>query len=152
MALRIGWGAQKIFVISVGGFHPAFHEVPSDLSGMKRMTIALLSGQNPRLTAQTYFAITSNTVQSGARVELYAAAGGFNIYGFLGYDLLVQFLPLHFVADIEAGLALREGERRYRRGARVLRAVRSHAVARARAKRVSTSAFQHQRRVRRDMG
>ena len=109
MALRIGWGAQKIFVISVGGFHPAFKEVPSDLTGMKRITIALLSGDNPRLTAQTYFAITSNTVQSGARVELYAAAGGFNIYGFLGYDLLVQIVPLHFVADIGAGIALRHG-------------------------------------------
>lgn len=110
MALRIGWGDQPIFVISVGGFHPAFHEVPPDLTGMRRLTIALLSGDNPRLTAQTYFAITSNTVQSGARVELYAGACGFNIYGFLGYDLLVQFSPFHFVADIYAGLALRAGD------------------------------------------
>ena len=109
MALRIGWGDQKIFVISVGGFHPTFHEVPPDLTSMKRIGIALLSGDNPRLMAQTYFAITSNTVQSGARVELYAAAAGFNIYGYLGYDLLVQFIPFHFVADIYAGLALRKG-------------------------------------------
>lgn len=109
MALRIGWGAQPLFVISVGGFHPAFHEVPSDLGNMRRLGIALLSGENPRLMAQTYFAITSNTVQSGARVELYAAAGGFNIYGFLGYDLLVQFQPFHFIANIYAGLALRSG-------------------------------------------
>ena len=28
MALRIGWGDQAIFVLSVGGFHPAFDEVP----------------------------------------------------------------------------------------------------------------------------
>jgi hypothetical protein len=48
-------------------------------------------------------------VQSGARVELYAEAAGFNIYGFLGYDLLVQFNPFHFIADIGAGLALRDG-------------------------------------------
>jgi len=109
MALRIGWGSEKIFVISVGGFHPNFHEVPPDLTNLKRLMIALLSGDNPKLTAETYFAITSNTVQSGARVELYAAAGDFNIYGYLGYDLLVQLLPLHFVADIEAGLALRKG-------------------------------------------
>lgn len=109
MALRIGWGAEKLFVISVGGFHPAFREIPPDLTGMKRMTIALLSGDNPRLTAQTYFAVTSNTVQSGARVELYAAACGFNLYGFLGYDLLVQFSPFHFVAELYAGLALRRG-------------------------------------------
>jgi len=109
IALRIGWGDQKILVVSVGGFHPAFHEVPSDLTNLTRLTIALLSGDNPKLTAQTYFALTSNTFQSGARVELYAAAGDFNVYGYLGYDLLVQFIPLHFVADIEAGIALRKG-------------------------------------------
>lgn len=109
MALRIGWGDQKLFILTVGGFHPAFKEVPTDLTGMKRIGIALLSGNNPRLFAETYFAITSNTVQSGARVELYAGAAGFNIYGFLGYDLLVQFNPFHFIASIYAGLALRAG-------------------------------------------
>jgi hypothetical protein len=109
MALRIGWGDNPMFVISIGGFHPAFHEVPSDLTNMKRLTIALLSGDNPRLTAQTYFAITSNSVQSGAKVELYAEACGFNVYGYLGYDLLVQFNPFYFIADIYAGLALRSG-------------------------------------------
>jgi hypothetical protein len=109
MALRIGWGGEPLFVISVGGFHPAFREIPPDLTGMKRLTIALLSGKNPRLVAESYFAVTSNTVQSGARVELYAAACGFNVYGFLGYDLLIQFDPFHFVANIGAGLALRRG-------------------------------------------
>jgi hypothetical protein len=109
MALRIGWGDQAIFVLSVGGFHPAFNEIPPDLKSMKRLSISLLSGDNPRLAVMTYFAITSNSVQSGARVELYAEACGFNIYGFLGYDLLVQFNPFHFIADIAAGLALREG-------------------------------------------
>ena len=109
MALRIGWGDQAVFIISVGGFHPAFREIPPDLRNMRRLSISLLSGENPRLTVQTYFAVTSNTVQSGARAELYAAACGFNIYGFLGYDLLVQFSPFHFIADIYAGLSLRAG-------------------------------------------
>ncbi len=109
MALRIGWGANSMLVLSVGGFHPAFREIPADLRGMTRMTLALLSGNNPRITVQTYFAITSNTFQSGARVELYAEACGFNVYGFLGYDLLVQFNPVHFIADLCAGLALRAG-------------------------------------------
>ena len=108
MALRIGWGSGPMLVISVGGFHPAFREIPDDLRNMSRMTISLLSGDNPRLTVQTYFAVTSNTVQNGSRVELYAEACGFNIYGFLGYDLLVQFNPVHFVASISAGVALRE--------------------------------------------
>jgi hypothetical protein len=109
MALRIGWGDEKILLVSVGGFHPAFHEVPSDLRGMRRLSISLLSGGNPRLTAATYFAVTSNTLQSGARVELYAEAGGFNIYGFLGYDLLIQYKPFHLEANLAGGLALRKG-------------------------------------------
>ena len=109
MALRIGWGVEKMLILSIGGFHPAFKEVPPDLTGMRRLGIALMSGDNPRIMAQMYFALTSNSLQSGARVELYAAAAGFNIYGFLGYDLLVQFIPFHFVANIYAGLALRSG-------------------------------------------
>lgn len=109
MALRIGWGDQTILIITVGGFHPAFHEIPPDLQGLRRLTISLFSGDNPRLSVATYFAITSNTVQSGSRVELYAEGCGFNIYGYMGYDLLVQFNPFHFVANLEAGLALREG-------------------------------------------
>ena len=109
MAVRLGWGESSMLVLSVGGFHPAFREVPDDLRNMTRLTISLLSGSNPRITVQTYFAVTSNTVQSGARVELYAEACGFNVYGFLGYDLLVQFNPFHFIADLYAGLALRAG-------------------------------------------
>jgi Family of unknown function (DUF6603) len=108
MALRIGW-KDPMFVVSVGGFHPAFREIPSDLTGMRRITLSLLSGDNPRLTSQLYFAITSNSVQSGARVELYAEACGFNVYGYLGYDLLVQFNPFYFIATLDAGLALRSG-------------------------------------------
>jgi hypothetical protein len=109
MALRIGWKGGGVFIITVGGFHPAYQDVPPDLSGMTRLTISLLSGNNPRITVQTYFAITSNSVQSGARAELYAEACGFNVYGYLGYDLLVQFNPFYFIADIYAGLALRHG-------------------------------------------
>ena len=94
MALRISWGDNPVFILSVGGFHPAFKEIPSDLRNMQRITISLLSGDNPRLTVQTYFAVTSNTAQFGARAELYAeGGGGFNIYGFIGYDVLFQFDP-----------------------------------------------------------
>jgi len=109
MALRISWGNPSVFILSVGGFHPDFREIPSDLKAMKRLTIALLSGSNPRLTIETYFAVTSNTVQFGAKAELYAAAAGFNVYGFIGFDVLFQFDPFYFIASIYAGLALRVG-------------------------------------------
>lgn len=109
MALRINWGDTPMFILSVGGFHPSFHEAPADLQHMTRITLALLSGDNPRITIQCYFAITSNTVQFGAKAELYAAACGFSIQGYLGFDVLFQFDPFRFIAEIYAGLALKMG-------------------------------------------
>lgn len=109
MAFRLSWGDNPLFILSVGGFHPSFREAPGDLQNMTRLTISLLSGENPRITIQSYFAVTSNTVQCGAKAELYAAAAGFNIYGFIGYDVLFQFDPFRFIAGIYAGLALRRG-------------------------------------------
>jgi hypothetical protein len=109
MALRINWGSQPLFIMSVGGFHPAFHEAPADLQEMKRLGISLLSGDNPRITIQCYFAVTSNTVQFGSKAELYAEAAGFNVHGYIGFDVLFQFDPFRFIAEIYAGVALRRG-------------------------------------------
>lgn len=109
MAFRLSWGDHPLFILSVGGFHPAFKDAPADLQHMTRLTISLLSGENPRISMQCYYAVTSNTVQFGAKAELYAAAVGFNIYGFVGYDVLFQFDPFQFVAELYAGLALRRG-------------------------------------------
>ncbi len=115
MALLVSWGEQKTFALTVGGFHPDFRDIPSipalpdGLRNLARIGLSLLSDDNPRLKVETYFAVTSNTVQFGAKVELYAAAAGFNVYGFLGYDVLFQFDPFRFVARLSGGIALRRG-------------------------------------------
>ncbi len=109
MALRIKWIGGSVFVLTVGGFHPDFKEIPAGLTNLRRLTISLLSGNNPRISIETYFAVTSSTVQFGAKAELYAAACGFNIYGFIGFDVLFRFSPFFFIATIHAGLALRKG-------------------------------------------
>jgi hypothetical protein len=109
MALRLYWGANANFLTTVGGFHPAYQPPPMNLPALRRLTLALLNGENPRLTLETYFAVTSNTVQFGARLELYAAAWKFNAYGFLSFDVLFQFNPFYFIADVTAMLALRVG-------------------------------------------
>ena len=111
MAVRADWGDDPSFLLSVGGFHPAFNP-PAELAGMRRLSLNLLGRDNPRLLLEAYFAVTSNTVQFGARIELYAAASKFNVYGYLGFDTLFQFSPFQFTAEISAGLALRVGTRR----------------------------------------
>jgi hypothetical protein len=109
MAVRLIWGDEPNFLLSVGGFHPDFTPPPLDLPALRRITMNLLGGNNPRLVLELYFAVTSNTVQVGARVELFAEAGPFNVYGFLGFDVLFQFSPFYFVAQISAGLTVRAG-------------------------------------------
>lgn len=115
LAFLISWGEAQTFAISVGGFHPDFRDIPSipalpnGFRNMARLGISLLADDNPRLKIETYFAVTSNTVQFGAKVELYAGAGGFNVYGFLGFDVLFQFEPFRFIAKLYGGIALRAG-------------------------------------------
>jgi uncharacterized protein DUF6603 len=113
LAFLVSWGEQQTFAVSVGGFHPDFRDFPSipalpdGFRNMARIGISLLSDDNPRLKIESYFAVTSNSVQFGARVELYAEAAGFNVYGFLGYDVLFQFDPFRFIASLYGGIALR---------------------------------------------
>ena len=117
LAFMVSWGEEQLFALSVGGFHPDFHDIPTipalpdGFRNMARIGISLLSDDNPRLKVESYFAVTSNTVQFGAKVELYAAAAGFNVYGFLGYDVLFQFDPFYFIAKLYGGIALRQGRR-----------------------------------------
>jgi len=109
MALRLDWGADANFLLTVGGFHPAYQPPAMELPAIRRLTLSLLEGDNPRLKLELYFAVTSNTAQFGARLELYAAAWKFNVYGFLSFDVLFQFNPFYFIAEITAMLALRVG-------------------------------------------
>ncbi len=107
-ALRAGFGGGPSFILSIGGFNPRFAP-PANCPALERVAIALSSGNNPRLICEAYFAITSNTVQFGARAALYASAAGFSVEGEVGFDVLVQLLPLHFIADFQARLQLKRG-------------------------------------------
>ncbi|MES1264176.1 MAG: DUF6603 domain-containing protein, partial [Variovorax sp.] len=110
MALRARWsdGPGSSFVLAVGGLNPRFAP-PAGLPKLDRLAIALSSGDNPRITCEAYFAITANTLQFGARAELYAAAYGFSVEGDIGFDVLIQYRPLHFIADFHAAALLKRG-------------------------------------------
>jgi hypothetical protein len=112
MALRVRWtaGPGAGFALAVGGLNPHFAP-PVGFPKLDRIAVALSSGDNPRLTCAAYFAITSNTIQFGARAQLYAAAIGFSVEGDVGFDVLVQLAPFHFLADFHASLQLKRGSR-----------------------------------------
>ena len=102
MALRLNWGDQPNFLFSLGGFNPHFTP-PPDVPALNRLSISLGSGDNPRLAASAYLAVTSNSLQFGANVDAYAAAGGFAVHGYIGYDALFIFSPFSFEFDFSAG-------------------------------------------------
>ncbi len=107
-ALRARWSSPRSFALAVGGMNKGFAP-PADFPVLERVTLSLTTGDNPRLTCESYFALTSNTVQFGAAAHLYAAAYGFSVVGDAGYDVLIQLDPFHFLADFFASMQLKRG-------------------------------------------
>jgi hypothetical protein len=108
MAMRLKWESSPHFALSVGGLHPAFNP-PANFPKLERIAINLSSGDNPRIRCEAYFALTANTVQFGARAELYASAAGFSIQGQIGFDVLIQLDPFQFLAEFHAQVQLKRG-------------------------------------------
>jgi hypothetical protein len=106
MRMRMRWGQNPSFALAIGGVHPDFMPPPG-LEQMPRLAIVLADSDNLKIRCEAYFAITSNTVQFGAHVHLFAKKSKFSVEGLAGYDVLIQFNPFHFVATIEARLQLK---------------------------------------------
>ena len=69
-------GRNKIVrALAAGGFHPSSsrRRVPE----LDRLAISLATGDNPRLRLESYFALTANTVQFGAQIDIYAKVDTF---------------------------------------------------------------------------
>ncbi|MET9735776.1 DUF6603 domain-containing protein [Streptomyces sp. NPDC006458] len=111
MALRLSWADPPNLALAVGGMNPQVTPPPG-FPDLRRVTIALGTGDNPRVSLEAYLAFTSNSRQFGARAELYAEAGGFAVKGWLGFDALLVVAPLSFRVDFDAGMGLFHGSDR----------------------------------------
>ena len=109
MAVRLNWGDDPMLPVDRSAVFIRRYRPPQNAPSMRRLRSACWR-DNPRMTVETYLAVTSNTVQFGARVELYVASASFNVYGYIGYDVLFQFNPFYFIAQFAAGLAVRVGD------------------------------------------
>jgi uncharacterized protein DUF6603 len=108
-AFRLRWGDRPYTVLTLGGFYPGFRPEPANLPALQRIALALRAPV-PLLTlrAEGYFAVTSNTLQLGARIEA-SFNLGISAVGFLGLDVLIQFRPFHFTAAVHAGFRVEAG-------------------------------------------
>ena len=113
MAFRLFWGGPvKGFLMSVGGFHPAYKpEEAMHVSDMRRLSMKL-DYDVLKVGLETYLAITSNTFQIGAHLDIKVGWSQFGIVGYAGFDALFQFDPFMFMFDIEAGMAVMIGNAR----------------------------------------
>lgn len=101
------WGGGAEFAISAGGFHPRY-DPPKELAGMKRLSMDLSPPAILTLRSESYFALTSNSVQLGSRVEMGADLGVASISGHFGFDALIVFSPhFMFVLDLDIGISVR---------------------------------------------
>ncbi len=102
-AMRFSWGSTGYFVVAIGGFFPGFNAEPARLPVLRRVGLAM---DNPlpiiQIRTEGYFAITSNSIQLGGRMEI-AISLIIEARGFVELDTIVQFRPFHFEARIAAG-------------------------------------------------
>ena len=109
MAFRLNWGGKKGFLISVGGFHPAYKPEESLNVGKMRRLAMKLDYSILKLSFETYLAVTSNSFQIGARFDLKVGWDSFGITGYASFDALFQFDPFLFMFSVTAGVAVKCG-------------------------------------------
>ena len=103
MSMRLTWGQDSNFALSVGGFNPHYNP-PASFPKLNPVTVDLGENGNPSINLHGYMALTSNTAQVGAMLEARVSKGGADLYGFIGFDALFIFSPFSFTADIEGGV------------------------------------------------
>lgn len=108
MVLAMRFGDEPSFVLTVGGFHPSFTDVPRGVpTDLERLAVSF--GIGPiKLRNETYFAITSNSIQAGFMIELKADIEVASIQGRLQFDALLYLSPrFHFIVAIQFHVSLR---------------------------------------------
>jgi hypothetical protein len=107
MAVRLKWGDNPDFLISVGGFHPSYTPPAAlALPTMRRLAINILNTDIAKIRVECYQAITSNTVQFGAKASVDLDLSVCAIKGHIGFDALFQFNPFYFIIEVSASFTL----------------------------------------------
>ncbi len=109
-AFFLRWKRNPTFILSIGGFHPAY-KAPPEIPSLARLSLSLSKSKKLQLRLTWYLALTSNTLQHGARLDLRIKASKFRLDGHLSYDALIQFNPFGFIVLFSAGVGLKWGSR-----------------------------------------
>lgn len=110
-AFRLAWGERAYAMLTLGGFHPDFNPEPAQFPELARIGIAYDFDSFIRvwLRLEFYFALTTNSIQTGAHVEVGWKVGKVNATGWIAFDVLIQFDPFRFSVSFSAGMRIRIG-------------------------------------------
>ena len=106
MAVRARYGDDPAFAMAIGGLHPKF-DPPAGFPQLARVVVGLSQGGVTKMTLQAYLAITANTAQVGARLDVLFEAAGFSVAGSLSFDALFTFQPFSFLVDLQAKVTVK---------------------------------------------
>lgn len=107
MGFYISYGDDPVFVLTVGGFHPRFAPPALPFQSPDRVALSILNTSVARIRVENYFAVTSNTVQFGARAELFFGLGPCEVSGHIGFDALFQLSPFYVIIEVSGSISLR---------------------------------------------
>jgi len=100
--LLLRGGSQAAFVLALGGLHPRF-PAPPGVPPLRRVHVPLFGV----VRLEGYFALTSNSVQFGARAELAATIADCGVHGHFAFDALFVWAPrFHLEARVSASVAV----------------------------------------------
>ena len=103
-AFRGGWGANPAFLLAIGGLNPHFTP-PSGFPSLQR--IGLVFGKaDLMIRLSSYLALSANTLQFGAAMDLRADAGPAALTATASFDALLQFKPFHLELDVAIRAAI----------------------------------------------
>ena len=115
-ALYARFTNEPFFLLSVGGYHPAFQPpggLPGALYDLDRMRASIDISEDVYFALEAYFAITSNTLQFGSQATLEASSKFLGVTyrarGEVGFDVLLVFSPFSFSVDFEVSVTITAG-------------------------------------------
>ena len=85
------------FVVSLGGYHPAFTK-PDNYPAVPRLTMAFELGPF-HVTGQAYFALTPAMLMAGLSMSATWNSGPVKAWFTTGVDFLIAWAPFHYEAD-----------------------------------------------------
>lgn len=107
LGVLFAYGNDANFVLSVGGFHPKFSPPPIPFPTPKRVQLDLINESYARIHCEGYFAVTTNTVQFGARAEYFFGFSALSVDGHSSFDALIQISPFHFTVSVSTAFSVK---------------------------------------------